>query len=152
MSHGRSGVCPSASRQNDAIKRTMCSLCLVDKHNPQLSYHKGWLLNFGVQLHNFHFHLSYHCLLWTDRNKQLLAEIPPAGFPADPLAGGWHRLRHGHPADQQDPGGVPRPYHEHLQRHALAQGTTRKPSESVVSESPLVFFKVLLSQPKSFVV
>uniref|UniRef100_G3NBG8 Tubulin/FtsZ GTPase domain-containing protein n=1 Tax=Gasterosteus aculeatus aculeatus TaxID=481459 RepID=G3NBG8_GASAC len=45
-----------------------------------------------------------------------------AGVPADSLPGRGHRLGSGNPADQQDAGGVPGPDHEHLQRHALAQG------------------------------
>lgn len=53
-----------------------------------------------------------------------ISVVPPAGVPADSLPGRGHRLGSGNPADQQDAGGVPGPDHEHLQRHALAQGTT----------------------------
>lgn len=60
--------------------------------------------------------------LTSPQNKKSIASSSvslPSGFPADSLSGRRHRLRHGHPTDQQDPGGVPRSDHEHLQRHAF---------------------------------
>lgn len=69
----------------------------------------------------------------------LLTVILPAGFPADSLSGRRHRLRYGHPADQQDPGGVPGSDHEHLQRHALTQGIKEKTREGGILLL-LVFF------------
>ena len=48
--------------------------------------------------------------------------MPKKGLPADPLPGRRHRLRPRHPAHLQDPRGVPRPHHEHIQRDPLSQG------------------------------
>ncbi|EPY32653.1 hypothetical protein STCU_00439 [Strigomonas culicis] len=46
----------------------------------------------------------------------------PAGLPAVPLHGRWHGLWYGHAAHLQAARGVPRPHHDDLLRHPVAQG------------------------------